>query len=642
VLEPSSAWGPYPGAVTGIALSRDGSTVALAQSNAYRGNSWEVHQLATGLVIPSSGLARDWFRTGVYDLALSDDGRVLATFEDGPVMNDTAVRVFDLATGLSDLIWSSPANGTVPSNFRDLSVGAHGRLVMFAARSDQIVSGDSNGAFDAFVLDRDVDGDGLPSAWEEAFGLEPHIAADAASDADGDGLTALQEFQQNSSPLATSSRYFAEGAANGFFSTRVAVVNPGATPLTLTLRMLGSNGRVTSQTRTIDSLRRDTFDILDVPDTVFSIVLEGTQPFVADRLMTWDKTGFGSSLETAVTSPGTSWYFAEGATGGPYALYYLLQNPGETEAQATVTYLRPAPLPPIVKGYAVPAHSRQTIDVRGEDPGLAAAEVSASIAADRPIVAERAMYFSAPGHSSVPSQPMVAGHAGAGIAAPAPRWFLAEGATGFFDEYVLIANPGMDDAQVSVTYLLEDGSHFSEPLVVARQSRVTVDVKARDPRLAATAVSIIVDSTNAVPIVVERVMWWPHGAWYEASLSAGVTATGSRWLLAEGEEGGASNAQTYVLIANTEAVEVHAVMTVLHEKAGIVDTRDLYLKPNSRTSVSLGSFPLAAGKRFGVLVEAPRDGANQIVVERSLYSSLDGRMWSAGATSVATNISSWP
>jgi hypothetical protein len=117
--------------------------------------------------------------------------------------------------------------------------------------------------------------------------------------------------------------------------------------------------------------------------------------------MTWDATMYGSHLETAIKAPRTSWFLAEGATGGPCALYYLLENPGVTAATATVTYLRPAPLAPITKSYAVPARSRVTIDVRGEDAGLAAAEVSAQIASDAPIVVERALYFSTPG------QPMV-------------------------------------------------------------------------------------------------------------------------------------------------------------------------------------------------------------------------------------------
>ena len=49
-------------------------------------------------------------------------------------------------------------------------------------------------------------------------------------------------------------------------------------------------------------------------------------------------------------------------------------------------------------------------------------------------------------------------------------------------------------------------------------------------------------STNGVPIIVERAMWWPGPSgpnfWSEAHNSPGATATGTRWALAEGEVGG--------------------------------------------------------------------------------------------------------
>ena len=56
--------------------------------------------------------------------------------------------------------------------------------------------------------------------------------------------------------------------------------------------------------------------------------------------------------------------------------------------------------------------------------------------------------------------------------------------------------------------------------------------------------------------------------WYESHNAPGSTSTGTRWALAEGEVGGASGAQTYILIANTSAFAGQARVTVLLENGG--------------------------------------------------------------------------
>ena len=58
-----------------------------------------------------------------------------------------------------------------------------------------------------------------------------------------------------------------------------------------------------------------------------------------------------------------------------------------------------------------------------------------SLTSGAPIIVERAMYLdTSEGFYG-------AGHASAGVTTPSTDWFLAEGATGFFDEFILIANP---------------------------------------------------------------------------------------------------------------------------------------------------------------------------------------------------------
>ena len=192
----------------------------------------------------------------------------------------------------------------------------------------------------------------------------------------------------------------------------------------------------------------------------------------------------------------------------------------------------------MVKIYTITPGSRFTIYVNGEDPRLAATDVSAVLTTtnNQPIVVERAMYLDAGG------QFFGAGHDGAGVTAPANAWYLAEGATGsFFDLFVLIANPGSTPASITATYLLPSGAPVVRGYTVPGNSRYTIWVNAEDPRLADTAVSTEIRSTNGVPVIVERAMWWPGptpATWFEAHNSAGATQTSTLWALAEGEEGG--------------------------------------------------------------------------------------------------------
>jgi hypothetical protein len=165
--------------------------------------------------------------------------------------------------------------------------------------------------------------------------------------------------------------------------------------------------------------------------------------------------------------------------------------------------------------------------------------------------------------------------------------------------------------------------------------------------LADAAVSAIVESTNSVPIVVERTMWWPGPTvsaqfWTEAHNSAGATSTGTRWALAEGEVGGPDEAETYVLIANTTSTVGSGRVTLYFEDGGSTQ-RTLVLDPNSRTTVGVRAmFPEATNRRFSAVVESLGATPVQIVVERAMYTSPGGVTWAAGTNALATRLQSAP
>jgi Right handed beta helix region len=447
----------------------------------------------------------------------------------------------------------------------------------------------------------------------------------------------------------TPAQYLAEGATGSFFETRMALFNPSPTAVAVVhVTFQTEAGASVPHVVTVPPYGRRTIDVASIPalaSASFSTRIEPSTRLIVDRTMTWDHAGYGSHAETAVPSPATTWYLAEGSTSADFALYYLLQNPNPFAVSAVVRYLRPFGQPPIEKSYSLAASSRTTIPVDNQGPELASTDVSAVITAGAPIIAERAMY------KSSSAQIYAAGHESAGVTAPATRWFLAEGATGgFFDLFILLANPTATPAEVRVDYLLSAGGTHTRTYLVPANGRFTIWVDdeqipagSGQRPLAAVAVSSIITSTNDVPIIVERTMWWPGpGAafpfWTEAHNSPGATVTGTTWALAEGETGGARNAETYILIANTSAFGGQARVRLYAEDGTSVE-RTVTLAPNSRTTLSAsGDFPAIAGKRFGALIESLGATPAQIVVERAMYTSPNGQFWAAGTNALGTRL----
>jgi uncharacterized repeat protein (TIGR01451 family) len=493
------------------------------------------------------------------------------------------------------------------------------------------------------VNPNDTDNDALPNDWETRFGLDPSSnTADngAGGDPDGDGRTNFQEFEEGSHPRGFVITYLAEGATGTFFDTRLALANPTSTPALVLTRFQRDGAAMVPVYTQIAPHSRATLDVETVSgmeSAAFSSLIEADVQVVADRTMTWDSTGFGSHAERGIlTRTSTTWYLAEGATHGFFDLFYLLQNPGPQPAEVEISYLLPAPAAPIVRTYTVAPTSRRTIYI-DQVPGLEATDVSASLRSTNsvPFIAERAMYF------SLPTQTFAAGHESAGVTAAANRWFLAEGATGsFFNMFILVANPSAQAATVEMQYLLTSGQVITRAHTVGAQNRLTINVATEDPLLASAAMSTIVTSTNNVPIVVERAMWWPStgGPWYEAHNSPGETTTGVRWAMAEGESGGPQGRQTYILIANTSGFAGSARVTLLFED-GTTAEKTVNLPANSRTNVNpQAEFAGTDGRRYGALIESLGATPAELVVERAMYSNAGGVTWAAGTNALATKL----
>jgi hypothetical protein len=198
----------------------------------------------------------------------------------------------------------------------------------------------------------------------------------------------------------------------------------------------------------------------------------------------------------------------------------------------------------------------------------------------------------------------------------------------------LFANPSATTAEIDVRYLPASGTPVSRSYEVEPGQRRTVNIQGEDATLAAAAVATEV--TSNVPIIVERAQYWPDPApnWYEAHNSFGMTATGTRWGLAEGRAGMTGNYQTYILLANPNDEEAGVTITFLREN-GMTLVKTFTVQPGNRFNVAVGvDVPEISSERFSAVITATRP----IAVERAMYSDQGGVTWQAGTNAIATRL----
>jgi len=248
-----------------------------------------------------------------------------------------------------------------------------------------------------------------------------------------------------------------------------------------------------------------------------------------------------------------------------------------------------------------------------------------------PIVAERAMYFGT-------ARFWDGGHESAGVSEPSASWFLAEGATGpFFDTFILVANPNPTPANVAMTFLTDQGQSIVRTYTVQANARLTVNMELQSPLLANAAASTTITANQ--PIIAERAMYWPGngGEWSEAHNSFGVTATGTKWGLAEGRVGTDKAFATYILLANPSTTTAAQVRVTYLRANGTTIVRTYTVNPTSRFNIDVNSrVPELVNESFGALIEVT-NGVG-IVVERSLYNNALGQVWAAGTNALGTRL----
>jgi autotransporter-associated beta strand protein len=323
--------------------------------------------------------------------------------------------------------------------------------------------------------------------------------------------------------------FFAEGSQSGYFNTFVLVINPNPTPTDVTFTFLREHAAPVTKTVTVGAATRFTLnagDLLELLNTSFGIAVHGTQPIMAERSMYFGSTPTrvwsGGTESSGVTAPSTHWFFAEGATGSFFDTFILLSNPNNTPANVTLQYLLDSG-DTISVAKTIDANARVTTSIEAEeDVRLHSAAVSTVVTSDVPVIAERSMYW--PGAVT----PWGEGHNSFGVVDAATKWGLSEGRTGGplkYHTYMLLANPQTTAASVNVTFLRENGAApVMKTFTVPATSRFNIDIDSVI-ELHDEFFGAVIESTNNVPIIVERSMYWDSNG---IQFSGGTNATGIR------------------------------------------------------------------------------------------------------------------
>jgi hypothetical protein len=324
-----------------------------------------------------------------------------------------------------------------------------------------------------------------------------------------------------------STWYFAEGS-QGFFDTFLLLSNPTPAANSASVDFLLESGAIVTVPFALEPTQRRTIYLGSVPELVnqsFGIVVHFTNPGVAERAMYFGTPTFnGGHASAGETAPATSWFLAEGATGDYFTTFVLLANPSASDAQVTLTYL-PLSGTPITKQMTVPAGQRRTINLQLEDASLLNTAVATKVESTQPIVVERAQYW--PG----PAENWFEAHNSFGVTALGTKWGLAEGRVGGTAEaqtYILLANPGTDPADVTLTFLRAPGSSpqtVTKVVTVPATSRfnVTVGPGTLVPELTNESFGALISSTQ--PIAVERALYMNANG---VVWAAGTNATATR------------------------------------------------------------------------------------------------------------------
>ncbi len=295
--------------------------------------------------------------------------------------------------------------------------------------------------------------------------------------------------------------YLAEGCSEGGMETWILVQNPSAEPVEVALEFQTENGEVQGPVETLPGHTRRSFNAAEyVQSYDLSTLVTASGGVVCERSMyggdrTWGHNSIGTSM------PSETWYLPEGCSEGGMETWVLVQNPGDEEVEAQLTFHTGGGEVEGPSG-AIPPRSRQSFRVNDFVDSF---HVSTLVTASGDVVCERSMYGGGRtwAHNSI------------GVIAPDDAWHLVEGCTeGGMETWVLVQNPGDSEVEAEIIFRTGAGDVQGPEAVIPAHSRFTFNV---GDFVSSYDVSTIVAASGGV--VCERSMYGGGRTWAHNSVA---------------------------------------------------------------------------------------------------------------------------
>jgi len=411
-------------------------------------------------------------------------------------------------------------------------------------------------------------------------------------------------------PAAT--RYFAEGYTGQGFTEYLCIGNPSTTAAHVGITYTFNNGGQQQQSVEVPAGSRTTIHVNSVVGggKEVSVRVTADRKVVVERPMYFESGGVtGGHVTSGAVAAGATWCFAEGYTGDGFKEYICVLNPGEDTARLTFRFQTEEKGLVVKSGLAVGPRSRATFDVNALLGG--AYQCSLELKSDKPVVAERPIYFTYAGRAK---RGWSGGTCVVGAPALATAFAFAEGNTrAGFDEWLTLQNPGGSAIDVRATYdfAAGQGAAVTKTYRVEAGKRRTVFVQSE----VGTGKDVSASLRSGSAFLAERPMYFSYGTgWDGGHCVIGATAPASDWYFAEGYTG--PGFDEWLCLWNPGASALDVKIDYYTQEQGALPARTVNVPAGARVTMKVNE---SAGPSLQVSARLSSPAGTGFVAERPMY-----------------------